>query len=349
MALHLKSLEDQVLVLTGASSGIGLVTARMAAQRGARLVLAARSEDALRELAEEINAAGGEAIAVVTDVSNADDVSRLRDAAVERFGRIDSWINDAGVGLYGKLLDVPVEDIKKMFETNVFGVIHGSQAAGRYFRDRGADERGRAGAIINVGSVLSYQAIPLQGAYVASKHAVKGFTDSLRQEFQADDVAASVTLIMPNAIDTPYAKHAPNHMGVEATVPPPAYAPETVARAILHACQTPTRDLTVGGAFKPMTALNNVLPGVVDWFMSNLMIDPQQKDESIAGREPRALATASGQTPQGALEERSGEGRFAMPISGYTQARMHPVASAALLAGAGLVLAGLANRLRDDA
>ena len=346
MSHRLKPFEDQTIVLTGASSGIGLATARLAAKRGARLVLAARSEDALRELADEINRNGGEALAVTCDVSRADEIERLHDMAVERFGGYDSWINDAGVGMFGRMLDIPVEDMKKLFETNLWGVIRGSLIAAKHFKER--TDRRYCGAIINVGSVLSYQAIPLQGPYVASKHAVKGFTDSLRMELEHDDIGASVTCIMPNAINTPYAEHAPNYLGNEATLPGPLYSPETVARAIVHACATPTRNLTVGGAFKPMTGLNNVFPSIVDAVMKTFMFPAQQKpDMPLARREPRALATASSRTDSGSLHERSSEGRFELPFSGYTQARMHPLVTTAALAGVGLLLAGLAGARRN--
>ena len=348
MSLHLKPLEDQVIVLTGASSGIGLVTARMAAKRGARLVLAARSEEALRDLADEVNRGGGEAVSVVCDVSNEPDVERVRDAALDRFGRIDTWVNDAGVGMYGNVLDVPSDDAQSLFQTNFFGVFHGSRVAGRYFRERGKADGRFDGAIVNLGSVLSYQAVPLQGVYVATKHAIKGFTDAMRMDFMHDGTPASVTCIMPAAIDTPYAKHAPNYSGKEAAVPPPAYAPEVVARAILHAATTPTRDLTVGGALKPTTALNNVLPGVVDWVLSRVMVSAQQQDEPAGTNDRRSLTVAGGRTAEGALEERSGDVSFALPFSAYTQARMHPVAGLAILAGAGLLVgAALASRRGD--
>lgn len=346
MTHHLKPLEDQVIVLTGASSGIGLVTARRAAKRGARLVLAARSEDALRQLADEINQQGGEALAVTCDVGNADDVRRLHDAAIDRFGGYDTWINDAGVGMFGRILDTPPADMRRLFDTNVWGVVHGSITAARHYKER-SDPR-FDGTIINLGSVLSYQAIPLQGVYAASKHAVKGFTDSLRMEMEHDKVPVSVTCIMPDAINTPYAEHAPNYLGNEATLPPPVYAPEEVARAILHACTHPTRDLTVGGAFKPVTALNNLLPGVVDALMKAFMYPGQQKpDERIGRREPHALAAASSATSRGSLHERSGEDRFTVPFSAYTHARMHPLATTAILAGAGLLVGALVNAGRS--
>ncbi len=352
MAVHLRPLEDQTIVLTGASSGIGLVTARMAARRGARLVLAARTEDALRDLAEEIARNGGEAHAVVCDVGNQEDVRRLRDAAIDRFGGFDTWVNDAGIGMFGRILDIPVDDMKRLFDTNVWGVVHGSIAAAEYFRDRAQHrgERGFGGAIINVGSVVSYQAIPLQGPYVASKHAVLGFTDSLRQELEHDGIDVSLTCVMPNAIDTPYPHHAPNYMGVEATLPPPVYAPETVARVILRAATHPTRNITVGGAFKTQTALNKVVPGLIDAFMRTFVWDQQRReDEPIGRRELRGLEAPSGRTEFGALHERGDMDRWTMPFSAYTEARMHPLAATAVLAGIGLLVGAAVREFGSEA
>ena len=176
-SFHLKALSEQIIVITGATSGIGLVTARMAAKRGAKLVLAARSETSLRRLVDEIASAGGEAGYVVADVGREQDVQRIADVAVERFGGFDTWVNNAGVSIYGRLTEVTVEDMRRLFDTNVWGVVHGCRTAAAHLRERG-------GAIVNVGSTLSDRAIPLQGIYCASKHAVKGFTDAVRMELE---------------------------------------------------------------------------------------------------------------------------------------------------------------------
>ncbi|UOQ71139.1 SDR family oxidoreductase [Hymenobacter cellulosilyticus] len=214
-----KKLSDQTIVITGASSGIGLVTARMAAEKGAKLVLAARSEEALRQLCVEINDQGGQATYVVADVSNQEDVRRVAQAAQTKFGGFDTWINDAGVSIYGKLEDIPVEDMRKLFDTNVWGLIYGSLEAVKHLKQRG-------GTIINIGSILSESTAILQTIYSASKHAVKGFTDGLRMELEMDEAPVVVTLIKPAAIDTPYPLHAKNYMEREAQHAPPAYAPK---------------------------------------------------------------------------------------------------------------------------
>nr|WP_243700371.1 SDR family oxidoreductase [Halorussus pelagicus] len=236
MSVDLKPVEEQVMVITGASSGVGLTTARMAAERGARVVLAARSEDALRELTDEIREFGGDATYVVADVSDRDDVRRIAETARDEYGGFDTWVNVAGAFLYGKLVDTPVEDMREQFDTNVWGLLYGSLEAAEHLTEHG-------GAIINIGSVASDRAIPIQGSYSASKHAVKGFTDALRMELQRDGAPISVTLVKPASIDTPYSDHAKNYMDEEATLPPPLYTPETVARAILHAAEHPQRDV----------------------------------------------------------------------------------------------------------
>ncbi|MDQ3805316.1 MAG: SDR family oxidoreductase, partial [Acidobacteriota bacterium] len=220
MNVKLKKLSEQVVVITGASSGIGLVTARMAARRGARLVVAARAEEALKQLVEEIRAAGGEAEYVVADVGREDDVWNIAKAAHDRFGGFDTWVNNAGVSIYGRILDHSTEDMRRLFDTNFWGTVYGSQIAAIHLRRHG-------GALINVGSTVSDRAIPVQGVYSASKHAVKGFTDALRMELEAEGAPVSVTLVKPGSIDTPFPENAKNLMEKEPTLPPPVYAPET--------------------------------------------------------------------------------------------------------------------------
>src|SRR5205814_10458565 len=178
-----------------------LATARMAAASGARLVLAARSSNALRELADEITRRGGEAMHVTADVGKAEDVRGIVRAAEDRFGGFDTWVNNAAVAIYGKLVEIPIEDMRRLFEANFWGVVYGSLEAARHLRRRG-------GALINIGSTLSDRAIPIQGMYSASKHAVKGFTDALRMELEAEGAPVYVTLTKPGAVHTPYTHHA---------------------------------------------------------------------------------------------------------------------------------------------
>ena len=319
--IKLKPLKEQVVVITGASSGIGLVTARMAARRGARLVVAARSEESLRRLVEEISAGGTEAIYVAADVSRSEDVARIAETAIQRFGGFDTWVNNAGVSIYGHLVDVAIEDMRRLFETNFWGLVQGSLTAARHLKTKG-------GAIINVGSTLSDRAIPLQGAYCASKHAVKGFTDSLRMELEAEDAPVSVTLIKPGSIDTPYRHHAKNYLPSEPKNPGLVYAPNAVAEAILHCAEHPERDIFVGGGGKGMAFFGNYAPRWTDKLMERFVIPGQESDEASRPREDNALYKASGD-----LQERGGHPGHVAKYSLYTKSRLHPLATAAILAG----------------
>ncbi|MGB3798087.1 MAG: SDR family oxidoreductase, partial [Alteraurantiacibacter sp.] len=228
--IKLKPLATQVIVITGASSGHGLCTAQMAAEKGARVMLAARDEEALKQACADIRSKGGTADYVVTDVASEEDVQRLADETIARFGGFDTWVNNAGIGVYAQVLDLRMEDHRKVFETNYWGVVHGSTIAVRHLKDRSG-----GGALINVGSVNSDLPSPILAYYNATKHAVKGFTDSFRIELKMNDEPVSVTLIQPSAIGTPFPQHARNTTGFQARLPEPIYAPDVVARAILDA------------------------------------------------------------------------------------------------------------------
>ncbi len=328
MQIKLKKLNEQVVVITGASSGIGLVTARMAAKQGAKLVLTARSEDALRKLTDEIKTAGGEAIYVVADVGEEDDVERIADEAIKRFDGFDTWVNNAGVSIYGTLQEVSREDMRRLFDTNFWGLTHGSLIAARHLKQRG-------GAIVNVGSTLSDRAIPMQGMYCASKHAVKGFTDALRMELEAEKAPVSVTLVKPAAIDTPYAHHAKNYMIVEPKNPPPVYAPEVVANVILHCAQHPERDVFAGGGGKMISAQGYYAPRLTDKYMERFIIDQQKSDQPPNGGVDGLYE------PSGELKERGGHPGHVFERSVYTKASLHPMLTAAMAIGAGLGVAAL--------
>jgi short-subunit dehydrogenase len=273
MALSLKPLDQQVIVITGASSGIGLATAQAAAKEGAKLVLAARSGQALEEAVQQINSSGGEAIHVVADVARREDVQQIAQAAISRFGRIDTWINDAGLSIYGRLHEVSDEDNRRLFDVNFWGVVYGSLVALPHLVQQG-------GALINVGSEVSEAVVPLQGMYAASKHAVKGFTDALRVEVEeVDEAPVSITLIQPTAVDTPFPEHAKNYMDKEPKLPTPMIDPEKVAEAILKAAVKPERAIKVGAMAKMNTMTAKLAPGLGDK-MSAMQADRQQRDEA---------------------------------------------------------------------
>lgn len=275
MGVRLKPLDQQVIVITGGSSGIGLVTARMAAERGAKVVISSRNEQALREEADSLNAKRGDgrepAVShFVADVADRDQVEALAQHAVDRFGRIDTWVNNAASALYGELIDIPIEDQRRLFDVNYWGTVYGTLAA--------IDRMTEGGAIINIGSILSAMPLPLQGAYTATKHAVKGFTDALRIELKARGMPIALSLIHPSATDTPYPDHARAYMEEAPTLPPPVYAPQLVARTILYAAQNDAREIYVGGAGRIMVALRSVAPALFDWTARKYAYDAQKAD-----------------------------------------------------------------------
>ncbi|MEW6272671.1 MAG: SDR family oxidoreductase, partial [Thermodesulfobacteriota bacterium] len=272
-----KKLDQQTIVITGASSGIGLATAKLAAERGARVVLAARNASELEQVAGEIRQGGGQASCVAVDVADPSSVEHLADEAVRTCGGFDTWVNDAGVSIFGRSWETKLDDERRLFDVNYWGVVHGCRAALPHLRERG-------GTIINVGSVVSDRAVPLQGAYCASKHAVKAYTDALRMEVEADGAPVNVTLVKPGAIDTPFFAHAESEMETEPKAPAPVYAPEVVARAILACAEKPVREITVGGAARALSLFGMIAPRLSDLWMERFMFEAQKKDELAHGR-----------------------------------------------------------------
>ncbi|QOY95969.1 SDR family oxidoreductase [Massilia sp. UMI-21] len=330
MAIRLRKLHDQVMVITGATSGIGLTTARMAAARGARLVLASRSKDALHELADELRSKGAMVETVAADVGEITDVENIGEQAMARFGRIDTWVNNAGVSVFGRLEEVKPEDHHRLFQTNFWGIVNGSLEAVRRMKHRGG------GAIINLGSEVSERAIPLQGMYAASKHAVKGFTDALRMELEDEGAPLSVTLVKPAAIDTMYTVHARNYLDQEPALPAPIYAPEVVAEAILHCAEHPKRDVYAGGASKMIAAGAKMMPGLMDRFMNATMFKQQRSDRPAAPNRRDALYKPD---PSTELRQRQGMPQTVHERSLYTRTSLRSSPLMTALVGGGALLA----------
>jgi NAD(P)-dependent dehydrogenase (short-subunit alcohol dehydrogenase family) len=261
-----------VVVITGASSGIGRETAHEFARNGARLMLAARSRSSLEEAAAECAALGGEAEVHVTDVSDERQVRKLVDATVARFGRVDVWVGAASLFCYGRFEDVPPDVFRRMIEVNLFGQVHGARAVLPQLRRQGG------GSIILIGSVYSRVATPYVSAYITSKHAVAGFAESLRQETREDGI--DVSLVLPSTADTPIYQHAANFTG-HATQPlPPRIAPERVARAIVDLADSPRPAVVVGQSQRVAIPLQRWMPRlygtVALWAMRHLALRPQR-------------------------------------------------------------------------
>jgi short-subunit dehydrogenase len=334
MSVTLKPIGEQVIVITGATSGIGLCTARMAAARGARLVLAARSEEALGKLCHELSTSGTQCYYVVADVGREDQVRRVASEALSAFGSFDTWVNNAATSIYGKLEDIPIEDQHRLFETNFWGVVYGSLIAIRTLKIHG-------GALINLGSALSDRAIPLQGPYCASKHAVKGFTDALRMELESDDAPVSVSLIKPAAIDTPYLEHSRNYLDIEPENPPPVYSPDIVAETILHCAENPVRDVFVGAAAKAHSLAGKFAPRTFDKLMEATWLGQTRSGEPAHPHELENLY----EPHDDRLHERGEYGWPVLESSVYTKSSLHPVVTTAVAADTLLALGGLAYRL----
>ena len=338
MSAALKPLASQALVITGATSGIGLATARAAAARGARLLLVSRNEQALRTLCEELRARGGVANYAVADVADLAAVEAAARRADELYGGFDTWVNNAGVAIFGTIADTPLEDQRRLFETNYWGVVNGSRVAVEHLRGRPD-----GGALINVGSILSDQAVPLQGPYCASKHAIKAFTNALRMELISEAPKVSVSLIKPAAIDTPYHLHARNYTGGAKKNPPPLYSVTLVAEAILHAAETRTRQLTVGGGGRLLTVFGHYLPAVAEPLYAFVVPLLMKAPPDAATGEDEALYKAG----RGMRERAPYLG--VRQTSLYSAAQMNPRLTTAVVTGAlaaGLMILKAREQLR---
>jgi NAD(P)-dependent dehydrogenase (short-subunit alcohol dehydrogenase family) len=326
MKTSLLPLKEQVIVITGASSGIGLVTARQAARAGARVTLVARNGNDLERAVEGIRRHGGRAIQVVADVADPEQVERIAAATIAEFGRIDAWVNNAAVSMYGRITDLAIEDMRRQMDVNYWGQVYGSRVAVRHMRDRG-------GALINVASALADRAIPLQGNYCAAKHALKAFTDTLRMELEDEGVPISVTLVKPASIDTPFFEKARTYLGFEPQPVPPVYAPEVVSAVILRAVQHPIRELIAGGSGAKLSAAR-FAPRLADAYMKRWTFESQRTQIPTNGRADNlyeAVAEDGGERGRHWSAHTRGS-------SVYTNAVLYP----ARTAGAAAVVAGSA-------
>ena len=292
--------KNSVVVVTGASSGIGRATALKFAATGGALVLAARREQALHDLARECEAEGAQTLVVPTDVTDAKAMEELARRAVERFGRIDVWVNNAAVTFFAPFLEVPLEDFRRVVDVNIMGYVHGARAALPYLREQ------ESGVLINVSSIVAVVAQPYTSAYSMTKAAVRALSTSLRSELQLDGVkGVRVCSVLPATIDTPFFRHTGNYTGREAVPMPPVYSPERVARTIVNLARVPRREVVVGPMGRFMLLQYKTTPGLVERQMA------VQVDKTHLSRERPAPATS------GNLHEPSTDPRDAQVHGGW--------------------------------
>lgn len=333
MPIRLKPLAAQRMVLTGATSGIGLAIAEAASAAGARLMLAARNEEELARIQERLTAGGGDVGILACDVADPNYAECLAAAAAARFGGFDTWINDAAAATYGTLAETPIDDQRRVFDVGFWGTVRGALTALAHLRIRG-------GAIINIGSVLGDRAMIQQGPYSAMKHAVKGFTDALRTEVLEAALPVSVTLIKPSAMHTPYPDHARNRMETPAKLPPIVYDPRLVARAVLFAAATPRRELTVGGFGAGAAIGDLVAPRLLDLAMAAIGTRAQQS--SVA---PPADTTDNLYEPRRDGKIENAEPQYVRRQSLWLEAQLRPITATAVIGGASVLAAGVLRAL----
>ena len=324
------SFKDTVVVITGASSGIGRATAHEFARRGACLVLAARREPMLREVEQECVELGGTAMSVRTDVRHEDEVERLAADAVAQFGRIDVWFNNAGVGVFGRFEDIPTDAWRGVVETNLFGCVFGAKAALQRFRAQGH------GVLINNASIAGRFGHPDSAAYATSKFAIRGLSESLRQEL-LDQRRIHVCTILPSVVDTPFFQHAANFSHRRVRAMPPVCPPDKVALAVLDLVRRPREEVVIGGAGKGMAIFRRVLPEAAT------RLNGRASHEGFSGTEPSPVTTGSLFDP---VEDNAAvEGGWREPQP--PQGRLPLVALAAV--GLAVGWAAIKGRRRSDA
>ena len=331
--MKLKPIENQVVVLMGASSGIGRETALRLAKRGAKVIVAARSEAGLRSLEDEMRELGGEARAVVADVSEFDQVEAVAQSAVEEYGRLDTWVHLAAAGLFAPFDQTEPDEFRRVVDVDLMGQVYGAMAALPHIKREGS------GALVHISSVVGKRSAPLQSAYSASKHGVEGFLESLRVELlQEGWNNIGVTSVIPAAINTPFFTKARTKLGVKPKGFPPIYQPGVVADAILYSAEKAPREIVAGGAGKGMLLTQRFSPRLMDAIMVRGGFGSQMTDEPKSTADPDGLfAPMKGQDRAvGDFSEQ------ALPRSPLTWLDTHPAWKWSIgVAGAAVILSAL--------
>lgn len=317
----IRPISEQVVVITGASSGIGRETAVHFARHGSSVVLAARNEQALRAAAVEVEQAGGVALVVPTDVADWTQVQALAAAAVHRFGRIDTWVNNAVVASFGPFIDTPVEVIDQVLQVGLRGQVYGAKAVLPIMREQGR------GTLIGVSSAFGIRSVPLFVAYSIAKHGNTALYEGLRVEEQVTRSGIEVSMVLPATVNTPFYEVAPSTMGTRPPMTPPVYQPEVVARAIVHLAGRPSRHVFIGVA-GPLYAMQRLSPRAVDAVVRTAArVFLRHRTQPVDAGQSNHLRPIPGDG------SRLGSARIALPRSRYTRTvGFHPAAACAVAA-----------------
>ncbi|MHB0859030.1 MAG: SDR family oxidoreductase [Anaerolineae bacterium] len=336
--MNLKPLDEQVVVVFGASSGIGREASLRFAARGARVVVSARDENGLNSLVEEIQADGGQAVPVTADAVSREQVRAVAERAVQEYGHLDTWVHAASVILYASFEDTTPEEFRQVIDINLMGAVHGAKAALTQFKREGR------GSLILVSSVEGYVAFPLQAAYAASKAGVVALADALRLEVKHDGFTdINIADIVPSSINTPIFDTARTKIGAKPQGVPPFYHPALAAEAILYAAEHPVRDLVVGGGGRALITTKRMSNRAADAFLGTVAFRGMKTDEPKSRHAPDNL-----RGPLEGYDDTQGTLNHAIPFSPYTWLQMHPMAKRVL----GMALLGgtaylAVRRLRD--
>ena len=334
--MKLKPIEQQVVAVVGASSGIGRETALQFAKRNAKVVVSARTESGLASLVDEITALGGDAIAIPADVAEFEQVKSIVDKTIARYGRLDTWVHAAGTGIIAPFEQVTPEEFKRVIDVNLMGSVYGAMVAMPHLRETGR------GAFIAVSSVEARRSMPLQSAYSASKHGMEGFLDSLRSELKQEGFPISITNILPSVINTPFYNKARTKLGVMPTGIPPYYQPSLVAEAILHAAENPTRDMIVGDVGRVIDLLQKLVPDLTDTLVGAIAVPGQRTERIKATDDPNNLFE-----PIEGYDTTTGDFTDKTIPSFLDWFDFHPVAKWSTAVGLGAIALIAANLMRE--
>jgi NAD(P)-dependent dehydrogenase (short-subunit alcohol dehydrogenase family) len=325
-------MEGTVAVVTGASSGVGRAIARALGERHARVALIARGVDGLAAAAREIEDAGGKALVLPLDVSDAAAVEKAADHVAATWGGIDIWINDAMVSVLSPVTEMTAQEFRRVTEVNYLGGVHGTLAALKHMRPR------NAGTIVQIGSALAYRSIPLQSAYCASKAALRAFTDSLRCELAHDRSGINLTMIHLPAVNTPQFQVLRNRLPRHPQPVPPIYQPELIARAVLDAVRRPPREAWLGWSTMAAIVGQMFIPGWLDRYLGRTAYRGQQTDQ-LRHQHPDNL-------DQPLPGDRGARGEFDARAHSWSSALWLRAHRRALAAGAFLIAAAASALLR---